>query len=130
MKLKKKLPKDRTFEQIRNHYEVEKAIATRLKKATREERRIIYRTMYDELFRQVPDHPRLKQREDPELTALANQNKLRLIQRFINESTVLVEFAPGDCRFAMSLCDRVKRVYAVDISDQKDNLVMCQITLI
>jgi len=119
MKLKKKLPKDRTFEQIRNHYEVEKAIATRLKKATREERRIIYRMMYDELFRQVPDHPRLKQREEPRLTAIANQNKLRLIERFINKSTVFVEFGPGDCRFAMSLCNRVRRVYGVDISDQR-----------
>lgn len=39
-----KLPADRTFEQIKHHYKVEKAIATRLKKATREERKIIYKT--------------------------------------------------------------------------------------
>jgi len=119
MKLKKRLPRDRTFEQTRNHYEVEKAIATRLKKATREERKIIYQTMYDELFKQVPDHPRLKCRENPKLTALVNRNKLKLVEKFINKSTVFVEFAPGDCRFAMSLCDRVRSVYGVDISDQR-----------
>jgi len=119
MKLKKKLPRDRTFEQVKNHYEVEKTIATRLKKANREERKTIYQTMYDELFRQVPDHPRLKQRENPELTALTNQNKLKLIEKFINKCTIFVEFAPGDCRFATSLCNRVKSVYGVDISDQR-----------
>jgi SAM-dependent methyltransferase len=109
----------RTLEQIRNHYEIEKTIAIRLKKATREERKIIYRTMYDELFKQVPDHPRLKCRENPKLTALVNRNKLKLIEKFINKSTVFVEFAPGDCRFATSICDRVRSVYGVDISDQR-----------
>jgi len=119
MKLKKKLPGNRTLEQIRNHYEVEKAIATRIKKATREERKIIYRTMYDEVFKQVPDHPRLRSRENLKMTAVANQNKLRLVKKFINKSTVFVEFGPGDCRFAMSICNRVRFVYGVDISDQR-----------
>ena len=119
MKSKKiQLSGDRTFEQIRNHYRIEKAIATRLKKATREERRIIHQTMYDELFKQVPDHPRLKHREDWMITALANRNKLKLIEKFINKSTVFVEFAPGDCRFAMDICNRVNFIYGVDISDQ------------
>ncbi|MCJ7645877.1 class I SAM-dependent methyltransferase [bacterium] len=119
MKLKKKLPSDRTFQQIKNHYEVEKAIAIRLKKATREERKIIYRTMYDELFKQVPDHPILKSQENLKMSALVNQNKLRLVEKFINNSTVFVEFGPGDCRFALSICNRVRFVYGVDISDQR-----------
>jgi len=121
-KLKKKLPSNRTFEQIRNHYEVERAIATRLKKTIREGRKIIYQTMYDELFKQVPDHPRLKRREDPEMTALASQNKLKLIEKFIDKSTIFVEFAPGDCRFAINICNRVRFVYGVDISDQRGQL--------
>lgn len=121
-KLKKKLPSGRTFEQIRNHYEVEKAIATRLKRAIREERKIIYQTMYDELFKQVPDHSRLKRRENPKMTAIVNQNKLKLIEKFIDKSTIFVEFAPGDCRFAISICNRVRFVYGVDISDQRGQL--------
>ena len=92
------------------------------KKLPGEERKIIYRTMYDELFKRVPDHSRLKRRESPKLTALANQNKLRLIEKFINKSTIFVEFAPGDCRFAISICNRVRFVYGVDISDQKGQL--------
>ena len=50
MKLKRPLPLNRSFSQVRNHYLVEKAIAKRLKQASREERKLIYATMYDDLF--------------------------------------------------------------------------------
>jgi SAM-dependent methyltransferase len=123
MKVKsRQLPDDRTFEQVQRHYEVEKAIAARLRKANREERTAIYQTMYDELFEQVPDHPRLKHREDPRMIALANQNKARLVEKFVDQSTVFVEFAPGDCTFAAYMCNRAKSVYGVDISDQRGRL--------
>ena len=118
-KLKKRLPGNRTLEQITNHYEVEKAIANRLRQATREERKSIYRTMYDELFVKVPDHPRLTRRENPNQTKRANKQKFRLVRKFINKETAFVEFAPGDCRFAKFMCPCVKSVYGIDISDQK-----------
>lgn len=60
MKLLKPLPPNRTYEQILNHYLVEKKLANKLK-ATKsfEERKKIFAIMYDELFEQVPDHSRL-----------------------------------------------------------------------
>jgi ubiquinone/menaquinone biosynthesis C-methylase UbiE len=122
VKLKKPLPPDRTLDQIRNHYEVEKAIATRLKRANREERKEIYRTMYDELFRQVPDHQRLKRSASREQIALSNKKKLAVVRRFVHEDTVFAEFAPGDCRFAVEVARHVERVYAIDISDQSDRI--------
>ncbi len=42
---------------LRQHYEVEKELADRLRHATREERRILYGTVYDELYQRVPHHP-------------------------------------------------------------------------
>jgi hypothetical protein len=62
MELRESLAPDRSYEQVLNHYLVEKAIADKLKEANREERKLIYETMYDELFEKVPDHPRLKRR--------------------------------------------------------------------
>ena len=112
----------RTFDQVRNHYEVEKTIAARLKKATMEERKIIYQKMYDELFKKVPDHPRLTRRKDKKLTLVANKSKLNLVNRFINKSTVFAEFGAGDCRFATSICRSVRFVYGIDISDQTGQL--------
>lgn len=122
MKLKTPLPPDRTLDQIRNHYEVEKAIATRLKRASREERKNIYRTMYDELFTRVPDHPRLKRDRSPELIELSNRKKLAVVKRFTGRDTVFVEFAPGDCRFAMEIARHTGTVYAIDISDQRGRI--------
>jgi len=117
--LRKPLPPGRTLEQIRNHYEVERAIARRLKDANREERKIIYTTMYKELFSRVPDHPRLTQRESPEMSVTAIRSKMNFVRPFVDKATVFVEFAPGDCLFAMDLSKEVEYVYGVDISDQR-----------
>ncbi len=119
MKLLKPLPKNRTFDQVMNHYLVEKDIAERLKKADREGRRRICATMYDELFLRVPDHPRLTRRTDERLTQIANQGKLSIVRRFLKPSSVFIEFASGDCRFAMEAARYAKTVYAIDISDQR-----------
>lgn len=119
-RLLKPLPPGRTVEQVRNHFLVERAIARRLKDATREERKAIYATMYDELFERVPDHPRLTQRRDDRLTGIANRKKLALVREFLTPKSVFLEFAPGDCRFAMEVAAHVRTALAVDISDQRD----------
>ena len=116
------LPSNRTWEQLCRHYEVEKEIATRLKSATRDERREIYANMYDELFERIPDHSRLEIRENPELTARTNLSKWLLVRPFLDASTVFVEFAPGSCRFAVEVCRNVRSVYGIDISDQSGQL--------
>jgi SAM-dependent methyltransferase len=113
----------RTLAQIRHHYEVEKALARKLKATIdRQERIAIYRTMYDELFKSVPDHPRLRARQDPRSVNRFNARKLRLIKPFLNKASTIVEFGPGDCNFIMSLCDRVKFAFGVDLSDQGSSL--------
>ncbi len=119
LELKRPLPADRTYEQVRNHYEVEKEIADRLRRTTSiEERKPIFATMYDELFAKVPDHPRLTRRESPEATRSANLAKFRFVEQFIDESTTFAEFAPGDCRFLFEVSRYVSSVYGIDISDQ------------
>lgn len=118
--LKKPLSSNRTFEQVKNHYLVEKAIADRLKRANREERKQIYATMYDELFSKVPDHPRLTIREDKQLTLSASRGKLAILSPYIDQSTIFAEFGPGDCKFAMEVAKYVKFVYGIDISDQRN----------
>ncbi len=99
---------------------VETAIAGRFKGSTREERKLLYATMYDELFRQVPDHPRLTRRNDEQLTQRANRIKLALVNRFLDKSVLFAEFAPGDCKFAFEVAKHVKWIHGIDISDQSD----------
>ena len=119
MELKRPLPPNRSLEQISNHYLVEKAIAQRLRQANREERQLLYATMYDDLFRQVPDHPRITRREDHRSTVRQNETKLSLVSRFLDKSKVFAEFGPGDCRFAIEVAKFTHQVYGIDISDQR-----------
>jgi SAM-dependent methyltransferase len=120
MEIKKPIPPSRNVEQVYKQYLVEKEIAEKLKAASREERKRIYATMYDELFAKVPDHPRLTRRTSEERTRRVNVDKLSLVERFLRDTDVFLEFAPGDCRFSFAVAKRVKRVIAVDVSDQRN----------
>ncbi len=56
-------------DQLREHYKIEKGLATRLRNASREERLHLYSFLYDELYRLVPFHPQLIRKRSPEQTA-------------------------------------------------------------
>ena len=112
----------RTPERIRHHYEVEKELAARLRASTREERTELFKTLYDELFERVQDHPRLTRRETEESSQQNIESQLRLLRPHFPETgpkPVLLEFAPGDCRLAGATAPFCERVYGVDISDQR-----------
>jgi SAM-dependent methyltransferase len=119
MKLKRKLSRDRTLEQVRRHYEAESSIAAELKEANREQRKKLFPVLYDELFAKVPDHPRNKPRKGADEVRASNRKKLQLLKGHLNNLTVFVEFGPGDGHFSSEVCKHVKKVYAADISDQR-----------
>ena len=43
-----------TPEQLKEHYMIEKELAKKLKNSSKKERRYLYSSLYDELFRKVP----------------------------------------------------------------------------
>ena len=110
----------RSPERVRAHYLAERAIANRLRRAaTFEERRRIVSGMYDELFRQVPDHPRLVERDtahqERERTVRWNLAQLR---PYLTPGCVFLEVGAGDCALAIQVAETASLAYAVDISDQ------------
>ncbi|MHB1080834.1 MAG: class I SAM-dependent methyltransferase [Prosthecobacter sp.] len=109
----------RTPERLRHHFEVEKELAARLRRSTRAERTALFKTLYGELFERVPDHPRLSRRDTPEASQLKVQSQLRLLHPYLKADTRFLEFAPGDCRLAAAVAERVRKVIGVDISDQR-----------
>lgn len=119
-KFKKKPQPNRSYEELYNHYLVEKTIAEKLNNSTKEERKKIYPNMYDELFRKVPNHPRLKRSRDAELSKNAIHNNFSLIKRYLTKSKIVAEFGSGDCKFLYSISEYCKYVYGIDISDQRD----------
>jgi SAM-dependent methyltransferase len=109
----------RSAERLRHHYDVERALADRLRSASsRPERARIYETMYDTLFAEVPDHPRLVLRETPDEVARRNHRKLRLLAPFLTPGSRVLEIGAGDCSFGVELAPRVRFVCGVEISAQ------------
>jgi ubiquinone/menaquinone biosynthesis C-methylase UbiE len=106
----------RNSEQLRRHYEVEKELGCRMRAARPEERTTLYATVYDELFRRVPDHPQLLRIQDDHAVSRVVEDKLRLLRLFLKPETTFLEIGAGDCRLAMSVARQVKKVYALDVS--------------
>lgn len=101
---------------IRAHYETEKALANKLRTATRNERRLLYTSVYDELFQRVPHHPQIARKGDETATAIEVSRKMRLVGRYLKPTTQYLEVGPGDCHFAFEVAKHVQRVVAIDVS--------------
>jgi SAM-dependent methyltransferase len=118
--MKQKLQKgeQRSLEQIRQHYEIEKELANKLRFASKAERRVLYSSLYDELFRRVPLHPLLTRKLSPAETTRTVSSQLRFLKAFLNGDITFLEVGPGDCALSFELTRFVKQVYAVDVSDE------------
>ncbi len=110
---------NRTDDEIREHYEIEKDLAYKLKKSTKHERKSqnLYTAVYDELFRRVPHHQQLTKKKSQADTARAISWQLGLLRRFINKDTTVLEVGPGDCSLSFKLSEMVGKVFAVDVSN-------------
>ncbi len=102
---------------LRQHYEVEKELADRLRHATREQRRSLYGQVYDELYERVPQHPQLTRKASPELSRAGLVPQLRLLRPYLRPETVVLEIGPGDCALSFALAKQVRQVYGLDVSE-------------
>lgn len=118
-RLLRKPPAGRSPQQLRRHFDVERALASEIRAATAAERPELYRSLYPRLFAAVPDHPRLVRRGSPEATSRANRSRWSLLSRHVDESSTVLEIGPGDCLFARDVATRTRRVLGLDISDQR-----------
>ncbi len=107
----------RSPEQLRAHYEVERELADRLRRASKQQRCALYTSLYDELFRRVPSHPVLTRKQSPQQQRAEVRQQLGLLSRFLDKDTTFLEIGPGDCALSFEVASRVKAVYAVDVSD-------------
>ena len=111
--------KNRSEKEIKEHYEIEKELANKLRSAeSREERRHLYTELYDEFYRKVPNQPQIKQKDDKEYQKEKNAQKMKLVQRYLTPDTIFLEVGPGDCNFSFAVSKIVKKVIAIDISKE------------
>lgn len=108
----------RTIQELRQHYEVEKELASRLRHASRQERRNLYSSVYDELYRRVPDHPQLMRKRSPLDTMATVSAQMKLLKPFLNKDVTFLEVGPGDCALSFEVAKHVRLVCAVDVSQE------------
>jgi len=108
----------RTIQQLREHYEIEKELASKLRNASKEERRALYSSLYDELFQRVPHHPQLTQKSSPEKRHAAISSHVRMLKRFLDKNSTFLEIGPGDCSLSFEVAKLVRQVYGVDVSTE------------
>jgi ubiquinone/menaquinone biosynthesis C-methylase UbiE len=115
----------RSLERLRAHYEVETELSDRLRRSRKEERLALYQSVYDELFRRVPDHPQLTRRASPAAQAAAMAAHVQLLRRFVGPNDAFMELGAGDCSLSLEVSRFSKRVYAVDVSAEITSRVQC-----
>jgi SAM-dependent methyltransferase len=113
-----RIPKDekRALDELREHYEIEKELAAKLRRAPRDERRRLYGPLYDELFRRVPHHPQLTEKRDSRAREADVARQLKFLRHLVKPDSVFLEVGAGDCGLSLAVAKRAKRVFAVDVS--------------
>jgi SAM-dependent methyltransferase len=105
----------RSPERLRYHYAVERELADRLRNSAKHERVQLYKTVYDELFRRVTDHPQLTSPNTASHKAkIANQ--MRLVAPLLKTDSVFLEIGGGDCALSFQIAPRIKMAYALEIT--------------
>ncbi len=108
---------NRDLTMLRNHFEIEKELADRLRNATAADRRGLYREVYNELFARVQDHPQNTRKADPQRQLAATHWQWQLLSRFIGPKSAYLEIGAGDGHLAITVARRAQRAYAVDVSE-------------
>jgi 2-polyprenyl-3-methyl-5-hydroxy-6-metoxy-1,4-benzoquinol methylase len=108
---------DRSFDRILFHYQIERGLADRLRNAGGAERKALYATVYDELFRLIPDHPQL-QKEKTDDRRVRASSQFGFVQRFLRDGSSFLEVGAGDCVLSSEVAKHVKRVFAFDVATE------------
>jgi SAM-dependent methyltransferase len=106
----------RSLERLRAHWLIERELADRLRAASREERSWLYGSVYDELFRRVPDHPQLVWRADQAEREASTAAAHALIEHFLPPGGVFLEIGAGDCALSLRVAAAGHPVHAVEVS--------------
>lgn len=108
----------RTCDQLKEQYEVEKELANQLRNAKQKERQYLYTSLYNELYRRIPHHPQLTRQANPQLQREVVVGQMRFLKRFLRLSSTFMEVGPGDCSVSLEAAKLAKKVYAVDVSTE------------
>jgi SAM-dependent methyltransferase len=97
-------------EEIKAHYEFEKILSKKLKEAPKEQRKHLYTSLYDELFRRFP-YIITEQKDN-------SQYQENLLKRFLSKDKTFLEVGPGAGKLLRRVVPLVKKAFALDVSNE------------
>ena len=104
-------PTEGELEGLRRHFEIERELADRLRKAPKERRKHLYAEVYAELFRRV-EMPGNAAAQRAQVGLL-----LELLEPLLDGVGTFLEIGAGACELSLALAERLDRVWAVDAVD-------------
>jgi peptidoglycan/LPS O-acetylase OafA/YrhL/O-antigen/teichoic acid export membrane protein/SAM-dependent methyltransferase len=108
----------RTAEELREHFEIERELAAKLRSAvSREERRRLYSEVYRERSERISHHPLVRLADDPGARAASVIPQVRLLKPFLDLNRKFVEVGAGDGAVARAVAPHVKHAVALDVTD-------------
>lgn len=111
----------RSPQALRHHFEVERELAARLRQSSRKERPALVPELYSELYRRVPDHPRIDRSKDVQARERSVSNQLRLLDPFLRQDVRFLEFGAGRGELSEAVLSRVAQVTALEVCAQGDH---------
>jgi ubiquinone/menaquinone biosynthesis C-methylase UbiE len=108
----------KTIEQAKQHYDVEKKLAEKLRNASKEDRRHLYTTIYDELYQSLPNNSIALRKVNSKVSDWVVAQRMKLLRTFLKPSMTFLEVGPGDCSLTIEVAKHVKKVYAVDVTKE------------
>lgn len=97
-------------------YKIERELADRLRHASKSERRMLYTSVYNELYQRVPEQSQLvRKRIASSQESLVNYQMLSL-HWLLECDTIFLEVGPGDCALSIQVAGLVSKVFAIDVS--------------
>ena len=107
-----------TDDQLREHYEIERRLADRLRQApTQRERRQLYGEVYRQRSELIPHHPLVVRSADGTVQADAARYQVRLLRHFVNPSSRFCELGAGDAAVVRAIAPFVGNALALDVTD-------------
>lgn len=108
----------RTLGELREHFEIERELADRLRSApTKEARRALYGEVYRLRSERIPHHPLVRQAHDATGRASAVAPQVRLLRPFVHPGVRFCEVGAGDGAVARALAPLVAQAIALDVTD-------------
>lgn len=103
----------RSAERLAAHFDIERALADRLRFAAPDQRAGLYPEVYDALFEAIADHPQ-RTRTDGQGDV---ERQLSLLKRLVPAGARFAEIGAGDARVSLGFASHCRTVTAIDVSD-------------